>query len=149
MEVILLDKTRNLGELGDKVRVKPGYGRNYLIPYGKAIPATKGNIEKFEQRRAGLEQAALEKLAAAKARAEKLHGLVVQVTARVADEGKLYGSIGVAEIVQAIKNACGVEVLKREIHMPLGAIRQMGEYEYMVELHTDIEALVKIQVVAE
>ena len=149
MEVILLERIRKLGDLGDKVKVSPGYGRNYLVPYQKALPATKANLAQFEARRAELEKAAKAKIDAANARLAKVKGLVVDIVARAADEGKLYGSIGVTELAKAITDAAGIEICKSEIHMPEGPIRQVGEYAFMVELFTDIETEVKVQVAAE
>jgi large subunit ribosomal protein L9 len=148
MEVILLERTRNLGDLGDKVHVSAGYGRNYLIPYGKAVPATRDNIATFEARRAELMKAAAEKLEAAKTKAEKIEGLVVSISARAADEGKLYGSIGIAEIAHAVKQASGLDIHKNQVQMPNGVIRQIGEYDYAIELHTDVHVMVKVQVVS-
>jgi len=146
MEVILLEKIRKLGELGDKVKVSPGYGRNFLVPYGKALPANEENLAMFEARRAELEKAEKEKLDAANARLAKIENLEVSIAARASDEGKLYGSIGVAEIAQAVIDAAGVEICNSEVHMPEGPIRQTGEYEFMVELHTDIETMIKVNI---
>ncbi len=148
MDVILLEKVRNLGNLGDKVSVKPGYGRNYLIPQGIALPATEANLADFEARRAELEKAAADVFAAAKARADKLFGTTVTIEARAADEGKLYGSLGVREIAMAISDA-GAEVAKSEVTMPDGPIRATGEYDVVLQLHTDIEATVHVHVVEE
>ncbi len=148
MDVILLEKVRNLGNLGDKVAVKAGYGRNFLIPQGKAVPATKSNVEAFEARRAELEKQATEALAAAQARAEKLEGLTVTITGNAGDEGKLFGSIGTADIADAV-TAAGVELSKAEVRMPEGAIRAIGEYDVAVHLHVDVDATVKVVVAAE
>ncbi len=149
MEVILLEKVQNLGNLGDKVQVKAGFGRNFLVPYGKAVPATKENVAKFEARRAELEQAAQEKLAAARARAEKLDGLRVEIAAKTADdEGKLFGSVGSREIMDAVASA-GAEVEKSEIHLPDGPIRAVGEFPIEVQLHSDVLARITVAVVAE
>lgn len=148
MEVILLEKVRRLGNLGDKVSVKGGFGRNYLIPYGKAVAATKENLEQFEQRRAELEKAAAEKLAQAQARAERLNGKSFQIVAKAGDEGKLFGSIGTRDVADAI-SASGEEVAKAEVKMPEGPIRNVGEYELDLQLHSDVVATVKIVVVAE
>lgn len=148
MEVILLEKVRNLGALGDKVKVRAGYGRNYLIPRGKAVMASADNIAKFEARRAELEQAAAEALAAAEARAAKLAELgAVTISHNAGDEGKLFGSVGTHDIADAIC-AAGVEVKRQEIAMPEGAIRQVGEYELDVNLHTDVTQIIKVNVVA-
>lgn len=148
MEVILLEKTRNLGDLGDKVNVKPGYGRNYLIPQGKAVPATKANVETFEQRRAELEKVANENLAAAEARKEQLADLTVTMPAKAGDEGKLFGSIGTRDIADAI-SAAGVAIEKKEVRLPEGAIRNVGDYEIDLQLHTDVIASIKVAIVAE
>lgn len=148
MEVILLEKVRNLGALGDKVNVRPGYGRNFLIPQGKAVPATKSNVEKFEVRRAELEKAAQEKLAGAEERKAKLEELSVTISAKAGDEGKLFGSIGTRDIALAITEA-GVETAKAEVRLPEGAIRSAGDYEIELQLHTDVVATVKLAVVPE
>jgi large subunit ribosomal protein L9 len=148
MNVILLEKVHNLGDLGETVNVKSGYGRNYLIPGGKAVPATSDNVAKFEARRAELEKIAAEKLAEAEARKSTLEGLSVTITHKAGEEGKLFGSVGTADIAEAI-GATGNEVEKREIRMPEGVIRQVGEYGIDVELHSDVVATVKINVVAE
>lgn len=148
MEVILLSKVRNLGNIGDKVSVKPGYGRNYLVPQGKAVSATAENVKNFELRRAELERAANEALAAAKSRAEKLGQLTVIIRAKAAEEGKLFGSVGTREIVKAI-SALGQEVEKSEIEMPEGAIRQIGEYPIVLRLYGDINVNIKVSVIAE
>jgi large subunit ribosomal protein L9 len=149
MEVILLEKVRNLGGLGDQVKVKSGYGRNYLIPRGKAVMATKDNVARFEERRAELEAKAGELLAVAQGRAEKLAGLgVVTIVARAGDEGKLFGSVTASDVADAV-TAAGVEVAKSEVKMPEGALRQIGEFELMVQLHTDVAQNITVQVVAE
>jgi large subunit ribosomal protein L9 len=148
MEVILLEKIRNLGDLGDKVKVANGYGRNYLVPQGKAVPATKENIEHFEARRAELEKQAAEQLAAAQARAEKLNDLTVTIAANAGDEGKLFGSIGTRDIADAV-TAAGVEVSKSEVKMPNGVIRNIGEYPLEVILHSDVSATITVKVVPE
>lgn len=148
MEVILLEKVANLGALGDQVRVKPGYGRNYLIPQGKATPATPENIEKFEQRRAELERQAAEALAAAQARAEKLEGFELTLTAKAGDEGKMFGSVGTSDIAEGLQ-AAGHEVERQEVLLPEGAFRQLGEYEVQLRLHADVEAAIKLVITAE
>jgi large subunit ribosomal protein L9 len=147
MEVILLEKIRNLGALGDKVKVKPGYGRNFLMPQGLAAPANSANLASFEARRAELQVASAERLAAAQKRAQALEGLVVTMAARAA-EGKLYGSLTVRDVAEAV-TAAGVDVAKSELQMPNGPIRFIGEYEFAVELHTDVETMVKIVVIEE
>lgn len=148
MQVILLEKVRNLGNLGDKIKVKPGYGRNYLIPYGKAAPATASNLEKFEARRAELEKAAHDSLAAAQTRGEKLKDMIIQIFAKAGDEGKLFGSVGTRDIAEAL-SAQGTAVTKNEILLPNGVIRQVGEYEIGVMLHSDVRVDVKINVAAD
>jgi len=148
MEVILLEKIGKLGGLGDKVTVKSGYGRNYLIPYGKAVPANEANVAEFEARRAELEKAAAEKLAAAQARADQLNEKEVTIVSKAGDEGKLFGSIGVRDIADAI-TAAGVETAKSEVRLPDGAIRNVGEFEITVQLHSEVTATIKLIVVAE
>ncbi len=148
MEVILLEKVRNLGALGETVKVRAGYGRNFLMPRGMAVMATKSNIEKFEARRAELEQAAADMLAAAQARAARLAALgAVTIAHNAGDEGKLFGSIGTADIADAVCQA-GVEVKRQEIAMPEGPIRQTGEYEIELNLHTDVTQAIKVNVVS-
>ncbi len=148
MNVILLEKVGRLGGLGDQVNVKPGYGRNYLIPLGKAVPANAINIAEFEKRRAELESAAAEKKAIAEARAVKIAELSITIGANAGDEGKLFGSIGTRDIAQAISDA-GVEVAKSEVRLPTGAIRELGEYEIDIQLGSEVVATVKLAVVAE
>ncbi|MHA7927361.1 MAG: 50S ribosomal protein L9 [Marinobacter sp.] len=147
MEVILLEKVANLGSLGDKVKVKAGYGRNFLLPYGKAVPATEANLKAFEERRAELEKAAAEKQAAAQARAEALEGAAFTISSKAGEEGKLFGSIGVRDIADAI-TAAGTEVEKSEVRLPEGPIRVTGEYEIELQLHSDVEVTIKLAVVA-
>ena len=146
MEIILLEKIHNLGDLGDHVKVRSGYGRNYLIPYGKAVPATKANIEEFEQRRAELEKAAAERLAAAQKRGEKLQDKAVTVAAKAGEEGKLFGSIGVRDIADAV-TADGVEVEKSEVLLPEGPIRATGEYQIGLQLHSDVTVQINLSIV--
>ena len=148
MEVILLEKIENLGVMGDKVNVKPGYGRNYLIPKGKAAAATEANVAAFEARRAELEKAAAETLAAAEARRDQLADMVVTITAKAGDEGKLFGSIGTHDIADAI-NAAGVTVERHEVRLPEGAFRQVGEYDVQLHLHTDVNTTIKLTIAAE
>ncbi len=148
MEVILLDKVGKLGAIGDKVTVKSGYGRNYLLPQGKAVAATAKNIADFEARRAELEAAAAGKIAEATARAEKLAALNVTIAANAGDEGRLFGSIGTRDIADAI-TAAGVEVSKSEVRLPQGVIREVGQYEIDVQLHSEVIQAVKLAVVAE
>ncbi len=148
MDVILLEKIANLGNLGDKVNVKGGYARNFLLPQGKATAATAANVEAFAARRAELEKQAAEKKAQADARAAKLAELTVTIAANSGDEGKLFGSIGTRDIAEAV-SAAGVELDKSEVRLPNGALRSVGEYYVEVHLHTDVEATVKVVVVAE
>lgn len=148
MQVILLEKVGRLGNLGDQVNVKPGYGRNFLIPFGKAVAATKTNVAEFEQRRAELEAAAAERRSAAEARAAQLAALVVTIAANSGDEGKLFGSIGTRDIADAI-TAAGVAVEKSEVRLPNGVIREIGEFDVDVQLHSDIIQSIKLLVVAE
>lgn len=147
MEVILLEKIANLGNLGDKVAVKAGYARNFLLPFGKATPATAANVEAFEARRAELEKNAAERKAEADARAAKLADLTVTIAANAGEEGKLFGSIGTRDIADAV-TAAGVEVEKSEVRLPEGPLRNVGEYDIVLHLHTDVEATVKLVVVA-
>ncbi|MCP4047771.1 MAG: 50S ribosomal protein L9 [Gammaproteobacteria bacterium] len=143
MEIILLEKVQNLGDLGDLVKVKAGFGRNYLVPQGKAAPATKENLAKFETRRAELEAAAEEKLGKAKARQAALADVVIELSANASEEGKLYGSIGPREIANAV-TASGNEISNSEVIMGEGPIRMVGEFDVVVQLHTDVESLVKV-----
>ena len=148
MDVILLDKVGRLGQIGDKVAVKAGFGRNYLIPQGKAIPATEDNLRDFEARRAELEAAANEKLGSARARAEQLAELSVTIAANAGEEGKLFGSVGTKDIADAV-TAAGVEVAKSEVRLPEGTLREVGEYEIDVQLHADVTQTFKLTIVAE
>jgi large subunit ribosomal protein L9 len=141
----LLEKIQNLGDLGDKVKVKPGYGRNYLMPQGKAVPATKENIARFEARRAELEKAAQERVLAAEGRSAALAGVVVTFTVNASEEGKLYGSVGPREISEALAEM-GYEVSKSEVIMGEGPIRNTGEFEVSLHLHADIETQIKVVV---
>ena len=149
MEIILLDKIANLGGLGDTVTVKAGFARNFLFPQGKAVPATKANVEKFEQRRAELEAKIAEQLAAAEARAAKIAELgEVTIAAPAGEEGKLFGSVGTQNIADAI-TAAGVEVAKAEVKLPTGTLRETGEYDIDVQLHSDVMATAKVVIIAE
>lgn len=148
MEVILLDKVANLGNLGDEVNVRPGYGRNFLIPNGKAVMATPDNKAHFEARRAELEKAAAEVLEAATARAEKLNEISVEIACKAGDEGKLFGSVGTIDIAEAV-SAVGATVEKHEVRLPDGPFRNVGEYVVELHLHTDVNATVKVSIVAE
>lgn len=149
MEVILLEKMRNLGALGDKVKVKPGFARNFLIPQGKACYATKENVAKFEARRAELEKLAAAKLQEAVLRQEKINALPpITMTVKAGEEGKLFGSIGTRDIADALHKA-NVDVEKREVCLPEGAIRTLGDYDITIELESDLTATIKLRVVAE
>jgi large subunit ribosomal protein L9 len=148
MEVILLEKVENLGAMGDRVKVKAGYGRNFLIPKGKAAAATAENIATFEARRAELEQAAAEALAAAQARRDQFVDLIIKLSAKAGDEGKLFGSIGTMDIAHAIA-AAGVAVERSEIRLPNGPLRQVGEHDVLLHLHSDVNVELKLVIEAE
>jgi large subunit ribosomal protein L9 len=143
MELILLQKVTNLGDLGDLVKVKAGYGRNYLVPQGMAVPATKENLAAFEARRAELEAAAQDRLSQAEARQTGLTEVVVELTANASEEGHLYGSVGPREIANAV-TALGHEINKSEVIMGEGPIREVGEYDVTIHLHADVETQVKV-----
>ena len=148
MQVILLDKIARLGGLGDQVTVKSGYARNFLLPQGKAVLATKDNVATFETRRAEWEAKLAEQLAAAQARADQLSGLEnVVIASKSGDEGKLFGSIGARDVAEAI-TAAGIDVNKSQVRLSDGVLRTTGEFEVGVQLHADVKATVKIQVVA-
>ncbi len=148
MEVILLEKVDNLGGLGDKVNVKSGYGRNFLIPTGKAVTATKGNLAEFEARRAELEKQAAEMLAAAEARKAVLESLTVTIERKAGDEGRLFGSVGTADIAAATEEAGGT-LEKREVRLPEGPFHATGEFEVEVHLHSDVNATLKVVIKPE
>ena len=148
MEVILLESVQKLGELGDKVTVKSGYGRNFLIPQKKAVPATAENLQQFEERRADLEAAAGDKLSIAKNRAKKVEELSITITTKAGEEGKLFGSITVRDVADACE-AAGVELEKSEVRLPEGPIRELGEFEINIHLHPEVDAILKLAVVAE
>ncbi|MEH6594334.1 MAG: 50S ribosomal protein L9 [Colwellia polaris] len=149
MEVILLDKIAKLGGLGDKVTVKSGYARNFLLPKGKAVFASKANVEHFEARRADLEKKLAEQLTAAQARAAKLAELAeITIASKAGDEGKLFGSIGTRDIADAITEA-GVEVVKAEVRLPLGSIRETGEFDIVIHVHNDVDTTIKVVVIAQ
>ena len=147
MEVILLEKVSGLGNLGDKVRVKGGFGRNYLIPYGKAVSATPGNVAQFEARRVELEATSAERLSAAQARAEKLAGLKISIQANCGDEGKLFGSVGTRDIADAISAAAGIEISKSEVRLPNGVLRTTGDFEIDLQLHSDVTQTIALSIV--
>jgi len=148
MEIILLEKIENLGAIGDKVNVKPGYARNYLVPQGKAAPATAGNIAEFEARRAELELASTDALQAAEARRDLLADKQITISAKAGEEGKLFGSIGTADIASSLSDA-GVTVERNEVRLPEGAFRMLGDYEVQVHLHADVNVTVKLTIEAE
>ena len=143
MELILLEKVMNLGDLGDKVNVKPGYGRNYLVPLGKAVRATPENIAEFEARRAELEATAQEKLGSAQSRGATFADVEITLSANASEEGKLYGSIGPREIAKAV-TSIGREISKAEVIMGEGPIRYTGEHEVVLHLHADVETRIKV-----
>jgi large subunit ribosomal protein L9 len=148
MDVILLENVSGLGRLGDKVSVRPGFGRNFLIPQGKAQPATEANLEAFEARRAELEARVAEERSAAQARADKIIALELEIAAKAGDEGKLFGSIGTRDIADAVV-AKGIELEKREVILHEGALRQLGEYEITIHLFDDVDAILKLKVIAD
>ena len=148
MEIILLEKIANLGAMGEKVNVKPGFGRNYLIPQGKAAPATAENIAEYEARRADLEKAAAEALAAAQARRDLLVEKVITITSKAGDEGKLFGSVGTADIAAVVTEQL-TAVERHEVRLPDGAFRALGEHDVQLQLHTDVAVIVKLLIEAE
>lgn len=148
MEVILLEKVAKLGGLGDKVTVKSGYGRNFLIPQKKAVPATAANVESFEARRADLEKQAAEKLATAEKRAEQLKELELTLAVKAGDEGKLFGSIGTRDLADLISST-GIEANKSEIRLPNGPLRTVGTFEITLQLHADVTTALTVHVVPE
>ena len=148
MQVILLQRIVNLGKLGETVDVKPGYGRNFLIPQGKALPATAANIEKFEARRAELEAEEAAELNAAQTRADALTDVNVIMRAKSGDEGKLFGSIGTRDIAEALTSS-GLEVDRSEVKLPEGALRQVGEYNVDIQLHHDVTASILVTILSE
>jgi len=143
MKLILLEKVMNLGDLGDTVNVRPGFGRNFLVPKGKAVPATAENIAMFEGRRAELEAAADERLSTAEQRREQLADVVVELTANASDEGKLFGSVGPREISEAVSEL-GYPLHKSEVLMGEGPIRLVGEFDVTIQLHADVETTIKV-----
>jgi large subunit ribosomal protein L9 len=149
VEVILLETVRNLGALGDKVKVKPGYARNGLIPQGKAVYANEANIAKFEKRRAELEKAAAERHAKALERQAALEKIgSITIVAKAGDEGKLFGSIGIRDITAAL-NAAGADIEKRQVNLSEGTLRMTGEYEVTIELESDVVAILKVNIVPQ
>ena len=148
MEVILFEKIDRLGSIGDLVNVKAGFARNYLLPQGKAKVATDANKAEIEERRAEFEKMAADTLAAAETRKEQIEALAVSITAKSGTEGKLFGSIGNVDIAAAITEA-GTEVIKREVRLPEGPIRQAGEYEVVLHLHSEVNAIAKVTIIGE
>jgi len=148
MNVILLEKVHKLGGLGDKVSVKPGYGRNYLIPNGIAVSATPENIKIFEAKRSELEKAMAEKLSQSEKRKLVIEATMVTLAHKAGDEGKLFGSVGTLEIARAATKA-GAEIAKHEVKLPNGALRQIGEYEIAIELYSEVTATLRLNIVAE
>jgi len=148
MDVILLEKVKNLGDLGDTVKVKPGYGRNFLLPQGKALPATPANLKVFETRKSELLKNASDSLSAARMRAETFSGKTLVIKALTAEEGKLYGSVGSADVVRAAA-AAGFEIKRSEVDMPAGPIRQIGSFPVTLRLHTEVETTVTVSIEEE
>jgi len=148
MDVILLEKVANLGNLGDRVAVRSGYARNFLLPKGKASLATPANVAKFEVRRAELEKAQLEQMSGAEARKAKFEGFRLQLTAKAGSEGKLFGSIGTADIAEAA-TAAGQPLQRSEVRLPSGPLRSVGDHVVVVHLHTDINIELPITITAE
>ncbi len=148
MQIILLEKVANLGQLGDIVKVKDGYARNFLIPTGKARRATESNIAEFQQRRADLEKKQNEILAAAQDKAAKVDGLVLQISQKAGVDGRLFGSVTNHDVSEALKTQ-GFDVAKASVRMPSGPLKQIGEHEVMLDLHTDVKVQIKVTVVPE
>ena len=148
MQVILMEKVANLGELGDVVKVKDGYARNFLIPHGKAKRATEANLKAFESRRAELEKAQAEALAKAQERGAKLDGLTIQITQKAGPDGRLFGSVTNYDIVEALQKQ-GHEVERANVRMPQGPLKQVGEYPIQIALHTDVAVTIKVSVLGE
>ena len=148
MNVILLEKVENLGDIGDMVNVKPGYGRNYLLPQGKAALATKANLAEVEARRAELEKVAAADLASAKDRAKLVDGMELVIPANAGEEGKLFGSVGPIDVVDAFSKV-GVEVERAEVRMPDGPIHELGDFQIGLHLHADINVDINVKVVAD
>ena len=148
MEVILLQKMQNLGDLGERVKVKRGYARNYLIPQGRAVPATPDSIAAFEAKRAELEAQQADVLAAARRRADTIDGVEVTMARKAGEEGRLFGSVGTQDVAEAL-SAAGVEVTKAEVRLPAGPLRQVGDYDVVVHLHADIDATVKVHLMPQ
>jgi len=149
MQVILMEKVTNLGALGDVVKVKDGFARNFLIPQGKAKRATAANLKEFEGRRADLERKANEQLTGSQDKAAKLEGVKVEITQKAGPDGRLFGSVTNSDIVHAVKTATGIELKKADVRMPQGTLKNIGEFPIVVQLHTDVLANITVQVVAE
>jgi len=148
MDVILLTKVANLGDIGDRVKVKSGYGRNFLLPEGKATLATPANVAKFEARRSELEKIAKDQLAAAQGRAAALEGFTLRIAAKAGSEGKLFGSVGTTDIAEAC-TAQGHKVARSEVRLPNGPIRTVGDHQVVLHLHTDIDVQLPVTISAE
>ena len=148
MEIILLEKVANLGALGDRIKVKPGYARNFLIPKGKATTATAANVARFEARRAELERIAGDTLSKAQTRAAQLAELIVTLSIKTGSEGRLFGSVGAADIANAV-SAAGIELQKQEVRLPVGPIRQTGEYDVDVHLPSEVKTQIRVNIIAE
>ena len=148
MEIILLEKVDNLGNLGDRVNVKSGYGRNFLIPSGKATPATEEQVKLFEERRAEFEKVAADTLAIAESRRGKLADMSITIVAKAGEEGKLFGSVGTQDIAEAVI-AAGVEIERSEVRLPDGAFRMLGEFPVQLHLHSDVDVEIKLIIEAE
>lgn len=148
MEVILLEKVRNLGNLGEQVKVKSGFARNYLIPYGKAVTTNEANRAKFEAQRAELEKAQADALGKAQARAEKMTGYTVQIVRKVSEEGKLFGSVGIRDICDAMEQA-GFELERSEVHLDRGPLKEIGDHEISVSLHPEVNFKLIVSVIGE
>ena len=148
MQVILLEKVRNLGGLGEEVKVKAGFARNFLIPYGKAVVANEENRATFEARRAELEKVQMDALQKAQARAAKVSGAAVQIASKVSEDGKLFGSVGMRDIVEAL-HAAGLEVEKSEIHLDQGPLKDVGDHEIAVSFHPEVHFKIKVSVIGE
>jgi large subunit ribosomal protein L9 len=149
MEIILLEKIENLGKVGDRVAVRPGYARNYLFPKSKALPATAENVATVEARRAELERAALDFLGEAKTRAQVLEGKVITLARKAGQEGRLFGSVGTLDIAQALHEMTGVTLEKHHVRLATGPLREVGEHEVVIHLHPDVNVSVTVNVIAE
>lgn len=149
MEIILLEKIENLGKVGDRVAVRPGYARNYLFPKSKALPATPENVAAVEARRAELERAAMDFLSEAKTRAQVLEGQVITLARKAGQEGRLFGSVGTQDIAQALHEETGVPLEKHHVRLAAGALREVGEHEVVIHLHPDVNVTVTVNVIAE